>query len=82
MPIAEQRAFRVHARHVDSHHAQIVKETSFEAAAVAYLEDFAQAPDEDHEVSVIVREIETGHEHCFRVDLQSGETSACSSNAG
>jgi hypothetical protein len=24
-----------------------------------------------------VRDVETGHEHCFRVDLESGETIPC-----
>ena len=33
--------FRVHARDVDAHHARVVEESSFEAAAVAYVEDFA-----------------------------------------
>ncbi len=47
MPNAAPRDFRVHARHIDSHHAHVVKEASFEAAAVAYVEDFPQVPDED-----------------------------------
>ena len=33
----ETRQFSVHARHVDSHHARVLEEASFEAAAVAYL---------------------------------------------
>ena len=40
MPAAAIREFRVHARHIDRHHGHVVKETSFEAAAVAYLEDY------------------------------------------
>jgi hypothetical protein len=32
---------------------------------------------DDHEISVIVREVQTGHEHCFRIDLDSGETAPC-----
>lgn len=78
MPIAASREFRVHARHVDSHHARRVRETSFEAAAVAYLEDFPHTADDGRELSVMVQEVETGHEHCFRIDLDSGETNACS----
>jgi hypothetical protein len=73
----ETRQFSVHARHVDSHHARVLLEASFEAAAVAYLEDFHPAMTDNHEVSVIVREVGTGHEHCFRVDLDSGETAPC-----
>ncbi len=74
---AETRQFSVHARHVDAHHARTLEERSFEAAAVAYLEDLHDLGSE-HEISVIVRELDSGHEHCFRVDLESGETSACS----
>jgi hypothetical protein len=73
----ETRQFSVHARHVGNHHARVVQETSFEAAAVAYLEDLHPPMTDDHEISVVVREVGTGHEHCFRIDLESGETAAC-----
>lgn len=73
----ESRAFSVHARHVDSHHARRLEEASFEAAAVAYLEDFHPPLIDDHEISVIVRELETGREHCFRIDLESGKAQPC-----
>ena len=73
----EPRQFSVHARHVDSHHARVLQETSFEAAAVAYVEDFHPPLSDAHEISVVVREVGTGHEHCFRIDLESGETAAC-----
>jgi len=73
---APDRQFRVHARHIDFHHARTLYERSFEAAAVGYLEDL-HPPADDTEVSVIVREVETGHEHCFRIDLETGETAAC-----
>lgn len=80
MPQAAARAtrqFSVHARHVDYHHARIVDENSFEAAAVAYVEDFHPPLTEEHEISVIVREVTTGHQHCFRIDLDTGDTSPC-----
>jgi hypothetical protein len=73
----ENRTFSVHARHVDAHHARTLQEPSFEAAAVAYVEDLHDLPGDGEEISVIVREIESGHEHCFRVDIGSGETSPC-----
>ena len=77
MPKApEPRRFSVHARHVASHHARVLEERSFEAAAVAYVEDLHVYGDEP-EISVIVRELDSGHEHCFRIDLQSGDTAAC-----
>ena len=72
----ETHRFSVHARHIDAHDARVLEERSFEAAAVAYIEDLHALGDQ-HEVSVIVRELDTGHEHCFRIDLESGETSAC-----
>lgn len=53
----ETRQFSVHARHVDNHHARILEEASFEAAAVAYVEDFHPPMTEEREISVIVREV-------------------------
>jgi hypothetical protein len=73
---AADRRFRVHARHVDGHHARTLSERSFEAAAIAYLEDL-HPPADEAEVSIIVHEIDTGHEHCFRIDLETGETASC-----
>jgi uncharacterized protein DUF5961 len=70
------RKFSVHARHIDAHHARTVSERSFEAAAVAYLEDL-HPPGDETDISVIVRDVETGHQHCFRIDLDTGETAAC-----
>ncbi len=73
---AETREFAVHARHVDAHHARTLEERSFEAAAVAYVEDLHDIGNE-HEISVIVRDLDSGHEHCFMIDLDSGETQPC-----
>ena len=70
------RKFTVHARHADGRRAQEVSEASFEAAAAAYVEDL-HLPNDEHEISVIVREIDTGREHCFRIDLNSGDTAPC-----
>jgi hypothetical protein len=73
----ETRQFSVHARHADGHHARVLEEASFEAAAVAYVEDFQPPIDDDNEISVVVREIESGHVLCFRIDLASGEAGPC-----
>jgi hypothetical protein len=73
---ADDREFSVHARHVDRHHARVVVESSFEAAAIAYVDDFALIGEET-EISVIVRELASGHEHCFRIDLDTGEAGPC-----
>ena len=74
-PVAD-RQFRVHARHIEGHHARTLSERSFEAAAVAYIEDL-HPPGDESEISIIVHEVETGHEHCFRIDLETGQTAAC-----
>jgi hypothetical protein len=75
--VAPSQRFRVHARHFDSHHARVVVEASFEAAAVAYVEDLAPVGGDDQEISVIVHSLEDGREHCFRIDLQTGEAAVC-----
>jgi hypothetical protein len=76
---ASTRRFRVHARHLDRHHTRFVEERSFEAAAVAYLETFDLPALEGEElvVQVIVHDTGTGHEHCFRLDLETGDTKPC-----
>jgi hypothetical protein len=75
--ISAVRQFRVHARHFDQHHARVVSEATYEAAAIAYVEDLHVAIGEEPEVSIIVRDLESGHEHCFRIDVETGETTAC-----
>jgi hypothetical protein len=71
------RRFRVHARHIENHYARTVIEATFEAAVIAYIEDFPAMAVEDPEISIIVHDLDSGHEHCFRVDLTTGETAAC-----
>ena len=78
----DDRRFHVCARHVPRHHARVVVAASFEAAAVGYLEDVSSvivAEDETaaEEIQVIVRDLDGGHEHCFRIDLESGAASPC-----
>ena len=70
------RRFSVHARHVDAHHARVLEETSFEAAAVAYAEDFGLPLGDAHEMSIIVRDLDNGHQHAFRIDLDTGDAAA------
>lgn len=77
-PTEETRRFSVHARHVDAHHARVLEETSFEAAAVAYAEDFGLPLGDEHEISVIVRDLDNGHQHAFRINLDSGDAVASS----
>jgi len=73
---AQTRPFRVHARHVGPQHARTLEEPSFEAAAVAYVETLHDIGG-DQEISVIVRELDSGHAHCFRINLETGETAVC-----
>jgi len=70
------REFNVLARHLDRRHGRMVTEPSFEAAAVAYVEDLQTLGDEA-QIQVIVREMATGHEHCFLVDLLADEDTPC-----
>lgn len=58
-------------------HAQLVEEASFEAAAAAYVEDFAMAAGDGHALNVVVRSLDDGREQCFRIDLDTGEAGAC-----
>ncbi len=77
MPKAEiDRQFIVHARHLDRHEARTVCEPSFEAAAVAYVEDLHAIGDQ-LQISVIVRDLASGHERCFRIDLDTDEAAPC-----
>jgi hypothetical protein len=71
------RRFQVHARHIDRHHGRTLSEPTFEAAAVAYVEDLHAPVDANGELVVIVRDVDSGHEHCFRVDMETGETAPC-----
>ena len=72
------RKFSVHARHEDCRKAVVVEDVSFDSAALSYLEELPPILHRDeHEVSVIVRELGGGREHCFRIDLHSGDTAPC-----
>lgn len=76
MTVPDTRSFSVHARHADRHHARVLTEASFEAAAVAYAEDLPSLSDGD-EISVVVRELQSGDEQCFRIDVHGGEATPC-----
>ena len=61
------RRFRVRARHEDIHHGRVVEEPSFEAAAIAYAEHLPVHADEGRPISIIVHDLESGHEHSFMI---------------
>jgi len=69
-----QRRFRVRSPVVEDHHGYVVQEASFEAAAIAYVEDRGVCAGE---MVVVVHDLDTGHEHCFRIDLATGDARAC-----
>ena len=73
---APERTFRVHARDY-GHQTRVVSEPSFEAAALAYVEDWPHTVDDDPSVQVVVREVDSGHERCFTIDLDTGRTADC-----
>jgi hypothetical protein len=75
--ISSTRSFHVHARHLDRHKARVINEPTFEAAAISYVEDLPAMLTEELEISVVVHDIESGREHCFRVDLNTGDTMLC-----
>ena len=69
-----QRRFRVRSPVVEDHHGYVVREASFEAAAIAYVEDRGVGTGE---MMVVVHDLDSGREHCFRIDLATGNTQAC-----
>lgn len=74
----KKRKFSVYARHPGRRATHVIEEVSLEAAAIAFLEDFPlPADDEDHKLTVIVRDLTESSEHCFTVDLDTGETQPC-----
>ena len=70
------RPFTVRARREHVHHPHVFMEVSFEAAAMAYVEGHPHS-EEGAELSVVVTDVESGREHCFRIDLDGGEPEPC-----
>jgi hypothetical protein len=77
MMVSATRQFRVFARDLPDHRARLIAEPSFEAAAIAYVEDWPHTIDDDTAVRVVVRDCETGHERCFAIDLDTGAAAPC-----
>jgi len=70
--------FTARALHLHGHHARRIDESSPEAAAIAYAEDFAHdAPRDESDLAILVRDDDTGREHCFRVSLTTGGAEPC-----
>lgn len=73
MTSAVRRHFRVR-RHDDGHHARIVDEPTFEAAAIAYVEHLHPQADQPSAIRVLVHEIATGHERSFLLPVDAPDT--------
>lgn len=71
------RAFRVHPRDGERHDGRSVEATSVELAAVAFLETCGPMAEAPGEIRLIVVEVETGHEHCFSIDMATGAAQPC-----
>ena len=71
------RRFEVHEASEDRARGHAVEALSFEEAALEFLEAWHPVADSHGDVTLVVTDCETGHEHCLRVDVDSGETAAC-----
>jgi hypothetical protein len=69
------REFRV--RHRDEHHARVFEAPSFEVAVIAFLESCGGEVGDGGDLKVVVADLETGDEHCFSIDLATGEAEPC-----
>lgn len=69
-----QRRFSVHGVEDAPSRSVLVQATTFEDAALEYLEHRHL---EDHEVSLLVEDCATGERQCFRIDPATGETAPC-----
>jgi len=77
MTDTQARLFRVHAPHHDGSRVHLVTEVSFEAAAVAWLEGWPGEIGGDARISIVVHDLDTGREHCFGIDLDTGAVAPC-----
>ena len=71
------RRFCVHGAAEAPSRGEVVEGLSFEDAALAFVEARHLEPDGGDEVALMVADVETGEQQCFRVDLASGDTAPC-----
>ncbi len=62
--------FNVCAAHLSNRPGRRVEAESFEAAALAFLDDFVELEGDGVAVRVIVRDADGGGEHRFLIDLE------------
>ena len=75
---ARLRAFNVRLRDLAGHRGRLLEERSFEAAAIAFAEEWPPLDQSSADVAVIVCDQLSGEERCFRIDLATSEASPCS----
>jgi hypothetical protein len=76
MSQANQHRFHVHPCESRGEGHMVPDAATPHEAALAFLEHWA--PANDGEVSVIVKDCETGRQECFRLDVDSGDVAPCS----
>jgi hypothetical protein len=77
MPETAERRFYAHASAEGSGRGHLVADAStFEDAAIRFAEDRLDA-EEDGQVRVIVRDAQTGEQHCFCVDVGEETAEPC-----
>jgi hypothetical protein len=70
--------FTAYAAHDSARHCHAAPgATSYEEAALEFVEAWHPAADADGEVTVIVLDHATGREQCFTVDVGAGEAEPC-----
>lgn len=74
MPDDAAQLYVVHAAG-DARHSHRVTGTSFEDAAMTFVELWA--PDAAGDLDVIVEDAETGRRCCYRIDLGTGDAEPC-----
>jgi hypothetical protein len=73
----EVRRFTARIETDSRQHTHTVNGSSFEDAAFEFVDRWHPQADDAGEVAVVVTDFETGEQHCFRVDLESGEAAPC-----
>ena len=75
--MAQTHQFYAHASAEGSSRGHLVRDaTSFEDAAIRFAEDRLDV-EEEGQVRVIVRDAETGEQHCFCVDVGEETAEPC-----
>jgi hypothetical protein len=77
MPATARSRYCAYTAHDGRAHGHVVEAEGFAQAAMSFIEVWHPAPDDGHEVTVIVLDQGTGEQQCFVVDLGAGELEPC-----